>query len=394
MSASVLQAVIDITLASSIAILIVGALRKPLRRIAGARVAYGLWLAVPVTVVSLWLPGLPSSHGASTFFQQPLTRLTARSLMTTASSASSGSHATAALAIWLSGTLLLTAWLSIRQRTFRRSLECVACGADGLLRSDRIGAPMLVGAWRPRVVIPTSFEARYPEKDRALMLAHERAHRDRGDPLVNLIATLFLCLFWFNPLMYWGLGRFHFDQELACDAYVLSNSSSSKRRYAKALLKAQLTSQSLWQVPLGCHWLSDHPLKERIIMLKLPSPGLYRQLSGIAVTVAFTLASAYAVSSSFAQAPLHSVPPTGSPTSSAATDKRFSIAARNADTREILAMIARRGNANILVGDKVSGKMTIDLKDVTWRQALNIVVLSQGLVSRQSGDITIVGVPH
>jgi len=34
------------------------------------------------------------------------------------------------------------------------------------------------------------------------------------------------------------------------------------------------------------------------------------------------------------------------------------------------------------------------LKGVTWEQALNVVVLSQGLVTRQAGDSTMIDVPH
>lgn len=58
-------------------------------------------------------------------------------------------------------------------------------------------------------------------------------------------------------------------------------------------------------------------------------------------------------------------------------------------------MIAKNGNHNILVSDQVhGGRITLHLKNVTWQEALNVVALSQGLVTRQSGDITFVGVSH
>ena len=79
---------------------------------------------------------------------------------------------------------------------------------------------------------------------------------------------------------------------------------------------------------------------------------------------------------------------------SAAVEQRFSIDAKGANTRDVLAMIASKGNANVLVSDQVNGKITVHLKDVTWRQALNIVLLSQGLTARQAGDITLVDVAH
>jgi hypothetical protein len=211
-----------------------------------------------------------------------------------------------------------------------------------------------------------------------LMLAHERAHQERGDTRVNSLAAAWLCLSWFNPLMHWAWGRMRFDQELACDALVLSRLQTDKKRYANALLEAQLNSESARHVPAGCHWQSTHPLKARIAMLKLPAASSPRRLAGIVFAVALAAAGMYSVSSSFAQAPAQ------------AADKKFAIDAKEMDTRKVLEMIAQKGEHNILVSDKVGGKITVHLVDVTWREALEIVAQSQGLVTRQSGNITFV----
>jgi type IV pilus assembly protein PilQ len=64
------------------------------------------------------------------------------------------------------------------------------------------------------------------------------------------------------------------------------------------------------------------------------------------------------------------------------------------ETRDVVAMIARRANQNILVSDQVRGKITVNLKDVPWRDALHIVASSQGLITRESGGILIVDVAH
>lgn len=395
MSASELQRLIEITIASSIAIVLVCFLRKGLRRVAGARIAYWLWLCVPANVCAVWLPVAPSSQTLSHAISNPLTGAIPHSLVTGAVTGNPDIVAPTLLFIWLSGVLVIAVWLFVRQRTFLRSLGSMYPAADGVLRSERTHAPMLVGAWRPLVVVPADFERRYCAEDRALMLAHEHAHRARGDAVANLIAIAWLCVFWFNPLMYWGLAQFRLDQELACDEHVLARAAFTKNRYANALLKAQLSSESIWRLPAGCHWQSSHPLKERIQMLKRPSPGLSRHLGGIAATVVLTAASMFAVSSSFAQAPAESASAAAhSAKSTAAAERRFSIDFKDINTRDVLAMIARKGNTNVLVSDQVNGKITVHLKDVTWRQALDIVAMSQGLVTRQSGDITLVGVPH
>ena len=56
MGASVARALLEATFASSIAVLIVCVLRKPMRRITGARSAYWLWLFVPATALAVFLP--------------------------------------------------------------------------------------------------------------------------------------------------------------------------------------------------------------------------------------------------------------------------------------------------------------------------------------------------
>ncbi len=385
MSAS-LPYLVQLTIVSSATVLVIGALRKPLRRAAGARAAYWLWLAVPAVTLAVLLPApMPAPQTPVHSLLPALSGSVTESLASASAIALSTDFAAAVPAIWLAGAFVAAVWLTSRQRAFVRSLGRMVVSPDGIFRSERIAAPMLVGAFRPRVVVPVDFEVRYSERDRLLMLAHERAHQERGDAFVNLLAAAWLCVFWFNPLMYWALGRIRFDQELACDALVVSRSDAGKKRYADALLRAQLTYQSAWRMPAGCHWQSNHPLKERIAMLKLRSPALSRRIAGIAFTLVLAATGMYFVSASHAQSPPQSK-------SAEPTDKKFAIDAQDTDTREVLKMIAQKGARNILVGDQVGGKITVHLKDVTWREALDIVVQSQGLVVRESGNMTIVDV--
>jgi bla regulator protein blaR1 len=377
MSGSLLLLLVQLTLISSAAVVLVGALRRPVRRLVGARAAYWLWVVVPACVVAVLLPAPPAPMLANPLLPAVADGLS-DALVNISAPEAPGNYAGALLAFWVAGVFLTAAWLARRQQTFVRSLGQLTAGTDGIFRSDRIEAPMLVGAWRPRVIVPTDFEARYSGQDRALMLAHERAHQERGDTRVNSLAAAWLALCWFNPLMYWAWGRIRFDQELACDALVLSHASTDRKRYAEALLDAQLSSDSAWRVPAGCHWQSSHPLKARIAMLKLPSVSSRRRLAGIAFAFALATTGMYSVSTSFAQAPAR-VP-----------DKKFAIDAKEMDTHKVLELIAQKGEHNILVSDKVGGKITVHLVNVTWREALDIVAQSQGLVTRQSGNITFV----
>lgn len=293
MSADVLQALTDTTLASSAALLLVGLLRQPMRVAAGARAAYGLWLLVPAMTAAVLLPA-PSSVLVSARMIFP-EQVRAALAVATVGEATSNQVIliNLALATWAVGVCAMFLSMLARQRSFVRSLGVLRRDADGLYRCDVVVAPMLVGAWRSKIVVPTDFESRYCLEERELVVAHERAHESRRDVAINAVASFALGLFWFNPLMYRALAWLRMDQELACDALVLSQRGEVRRRYADALFKTQLANESAWRQPMGCHWQSIHPLKERISMLKRPLPGRSRGLIGLTAIVGFTGVASY-----------------------------------------------------------------------------------------------------
>ena len=305
MSNSLLHLLLLVTTASSVAIVFVGVLRKPLQYAVGARAAYWQWLLVPGSVLAVLLPApVHSVRMMTESLPGPINAAFSSAMVSVTAVGASTNYVVTGLAIWLLGTTVMFTWLAGRQRAFVRSLGDITPDSNGICRSCSIVAPLLVGAWRARVVVPTDFEVRYSPEERILMLAHERAHQVRRDAAVNIFATGWLCLAWFNPLMYWALGRLRFDQELACDALVVAGSKSGKRLYADALLKTQLANDSAWRLPAGCHWQSTHPLKERVAMLKYTTPGLPRRFGGIAFSIALTLAGSYAVWAAQPEVPL------------------------------------------------------------------------------------------
>jgi beta-lactamase regulating signal transducer with metallopeptidase domain len=295
MDADLLRALTNATFASSAAVLLVCLLRKPLRATAGARAAYWLWLLVPVVVLASLLPAPSQILSASSFSLAGQVR-SALSVITVSAAMPQGSAVLIAggLATWAAGACVMFVLLLRRQRSFIQSLGTLLPDKNGFQRSEAAVAPMLVGAWKPRIVVPFDFEARYAPEERDLMLAHERAHLLRHDIAVNAIAAGWLCLFWFNPLIYWAIGWIRMDQELACDALVLAQRQDFRRCYANTLLKTQLATESVWRMPVGCPWHSNHSLKERILMLKRPLPGLARHVLGIAGIVVLTASSGYA----------------------------------------------------------------------------------------------------
>lgn len=286
-AADVLQALGETTLATSAAIVLVLLLRGPLRRLGGQRVAYALWAMVPAAAAAVLLPAP---------VQRVLLRggaeLGGRTASLPGFAQAAGFDASSLLlGAWAAGAMFACVLLARRQRRFVRGLGRVRRRDDGLWQADSVeGLPAAIGL-PTRIVLPADFEHRYGEKERRLILAHERLHAQRGDLAINAFAAAFRCAYWFNPLLPLALDRFRRDQELACDEAVLARHPASRRAYGEALLKTSLAGVP---APLACHWPAPHPLKERLAMLSLPSPTARRWIAGTVFVAALTTACGYA----------------------------------------------------------------------------------------------------
>ena len=277
---------LETALAGALAIVAVLLLRLPLRRLCGARCAYAAWLLVPVAMAAVLLPA-PVAPVAATAVGGPIA-LTGTGVAPIESRLDLEPWL---LAAWALGALAFGALCILRQRRFRRALGRLSARRDGSWTSQStLHGPAVIGAWRGRIVLPADFDERYTELERELVLRHERVHVARRDLAFNLAATALRGLHWFDPLVHFAIGRFRFDQELAADAAVLAQCPGARRPYADAMLKTQLHFSP---PPLGCHWQSAHPLKERIAMLKRPIPGPLRYTAGAALALTLSLAGGW-----------------------------------------------------------------------------------------------------
>ncbi len=111
--------------------------------------------------------------------------------------------------------------------------------AVGTIRARRLtesacAAPITVGLLRPRIILPECSQHWTPAQLDAV-LAHERAHVRRRDPLVQWLALLNQAVFWFHPLAWWLERKLMSLAEEACDGAVLEL-GHDPGEYAEALL--------------------------------------------------------------------------------------------------------------------------------------------------------------
>jgi beta-lactamase regulating signal transducer with metallopeptidase domain len=145
-------------------------------------------------------------------------------------------------AVWLAGALVFLTRRLAGYARFRRGvarngkpLTGTNCGLPVLVCPDA-DTPMLLGVIRPVVVLPARD---YREHERALILAHESAHRRRGDMWIKLLLLTANALHWFNPLAY-AMNR---DAERLCESAcdeALARGMDKARRvlYGEVILSA------------------------------------------------------------------------------------------------------------------------------------------------------------
>ena len=104
----------------------------------------------------------------------------------------------------------------------------------GFLASAECACPITVGWRRPVVVLPASWKD-WPAAELDAVLAHEREHARRRDPLVQWFAALNRCVFWFHPLAWWLEFRLSALAEEACDSAALAR-GHDPREYSQYLL--------------------------------------------------------------------------------------------------------------------------------------------------------------
>lgn len=263
-----LTALLRLTLLSSVALLLMMALRPLLQRAGGARAAYAAWLVVPLVLASPGLPVMELPVTAPLAFSPPQGEpaAVAEARPTSTTPASAGpivDGQAAALLGWIAGAVSLAWLMAHRQRRYRQSLRRDAAGQ---WRAPAGHSAAVVGLWPARLVLPADFEQRFDAESQRLMLAHETVHLRRHDNAWNLLAAGLLCLQWFNPLAWWGWQRLRADQELACDETVLDTSPEPAVRaaYGEALLVAHAGPS---HPALASAWASRHPLVQRVAWL-------------------------------------------------------------------------------------------------------------------------------
>ena len=187
--------------------------------------------------------------------------------------------------IWLAGVaaMLLYGFVSyiLLRRRIGAALPCENCAkSEGILVSDGIETPFILGIFRPRIYLPSAI-AGTPAA--AHVIAHEKAHTARKDNLWKLIGFLLLSAHWFNPLLWLAFFLLCRDIELACDERVIGGMSLKERaEYSETLLALSRRANAVYPVAFG-----ETGVKARIkAALNYKKPVLWVMIAAIAACIA------------------------------------------------------------------------------------------------------------
>jgi beta-lactamase regulating signal transducer with metallopeptidase domain len=281
---------IEALIGSSVLMVAVLLLRRPVRKAFGADVAYALWL---LPVLRLALPPLPAAwHEAAV---APMLRVSEQVGVLLADPAAENVAATSSTAGWIAPALALLwivgagaflVWHTVSHHRFcRRLLDAAAShdeqGGVRVIETSAASGPLAFGIVRRYVAFPRDFAERFEAEERDLALAHELGHHARGDLLANWVALVVLALHWFNPIAWRAFRAFRADQEIANDARVLAGMNPMRRHtYACAILKAAHPSFMGGTVSATCHLHTIDDLKGRLRMLTTTKTSRARLMTG------------------------------------------------------------------------------------------------------------------
>lgn len=104
-----------------------------------------------------------------------------------------------------------------------------------LLESGYVKMPLVLGHFKPVILIPAGLLAGLPVSQIEAVLLHELAHIRRNDYFINLLQNITEAIFFFNPGLLWISSLLRDEREHCCDDIALAQ-TRNKREFIEALI--------------------------------------------------------------------------------------------------------------------------------------------------------------
>ena len=193
------------------------------------------------------------------------------------------------LLAWISGSMMVFLWSLLRVFRFNRLLKkesetappeiqlfaeeiasCLGLKTAPIIHTTSAHISPMVW-WlggKVWVVIPASLIERLDTKQIRWILSHELAHVRRRDYMVRWVEWLACVCFWWNPVTWWARYNLRANEELCCDALVLSSMNPKPYVYGDSLLNAiEIIASPVHHPPMVASGINNGELLKRRVKM-------------------------------------------------------------------------------------------------------------------------------
>lgn len=378
------------------------------RRVHWPAAVHALWLMVLLRMVVPPIVGIPLLTAAPLPDAAGLVSLEAGAVAL-AGAASGGQVSVAQVAglLWLIGAIAVATLAVLRSRALRRALEATAPAYPALERrvddlARRLGTspprtlmvagrvpPMLWGRLSGTVLLlPDELLERLNEPQLDALIAHELAHLRRRDHWLRWLELVVTVACWFNPVTWWARRRLRQAEERCCDALVSQTLPTHARAYADTLVETlRFLAGTRVPRPIGAVGMADLSEVQRRLEMIL-SHGPARRPSFVARFVLLTVLAGGLIltpvlASGGSDRDLPEV-----------FDQPITLHLEDADLMDVLDSVQTLTGVDVQVDPKVSGTVTVWLKDVPVDEVLDEITFRNGAAWKyRDGAIDVFPIP-
>ncbi|PWS26370.1 hypothetical protein DHW03_16445 [Pedobacter yonginense] len=112
-----------------------------------------------------------------------------------------------------------------------------------IVQSGIAKMPMVVGNFKPLILVPLGLLGGLSNDQIEAILAHELAHIKRRDYLVNILQSFIEIVFFFNPAVLWVSNLIKTEREHCCDDMAIG-CVNDRKNYVQALISCQEFNQN------------------------------------------------------------------------------------------------------------------------------------------------------
>lgn len=169
-----------------------------------------------------------------------------------------------------------------------------------ILQSGMIQVPMVLGHFKPLILVPLGLINGLSAEQVDAILSHELAHIKRRDYLINVLQSVVEILFFFNPAVLWVSNMIKTERENCCDDLAVSG-TRTKIDYIKALVSCQEFANEVPAYAMAVTGGKKHLVNRVQRLISSRNQSLNNMEKAI---IGITLISSVIISSSFSEQPI------------------------------------------------------------------------------------------